>query len=73
MTTTYTLRVEGMHCASCGLLIDDALEDLPGVTRAQTTVRNGQTVVEVDPDGCTMDDIVAAVGEAGYTAQVVRP
>ncbi|MFP5377090.1 MAG: heavy-metal-associated domain-containing protein [Acidimicrobiia bacterium] len=30
MATT-ELRVDGMHCASCGMLIDDAVEDLPGV------------------------------------------
>ena len=28
MTTTTTLRITGMHCASCGLLVDDELEDI---------------------------------------------
>jgi copper chaperone len=70
---TYTLQVDGMHCASCGLLIDDTLEDLPGVLRAETRMREGRTRVQVDPDRCTPDELVAAVVEAGYTAQVVQP
>ena len=36
-TMTYTFVVTGMHCASCGLLIDEALEETDGVHRAQTT------------------------------------
>jgi copper chaperone len=68
-----TLQVEGMHCASCGLLIDDTLEDLPGVSRAQTNLRQARTTVQVDPDRCTTEQLVAAVAEAGYTARVVQP
>lgn len=71
--TTYTLEVDGMHCASCGLLIDDTLEDLPGVVRAETRTRNGRTTVQVDSDRCTPDQLVAAIAEAGYTAKVVQP
>jgi copper chaperone len=71
--TTYTLRVEGMHCASCGLLIDDTLEELPGVLRAETRIRDGRTTVRVDPGRCTPEDLVAAVAEAGYPARVVQP
>jgi copper chaperone len=71
--TTYTLRVEGMHCASCGLLIDDTLEDLRGVIRAETRMREARTTVQVDPDQCTPEEIVAAIAEAGYAAQVVQP
>jgi copper chaperone len=73
MTTTYTLRVEGMHCASCGLLIDDTVEDLPGVLRAQTSLREGRTTVWVDPGQCGLDQILAAVAEAGYTARPESP
>jgi copper chaperone CopZ len=68
---TVTMRVEGMHCASCALLIDDALEDVPGVLRAETRLRQGRTTVEVDPDQCRPEQLVAAVADAGYTAHVV--
>jgi copper chaperone len=64
------LRVTGMHCGSCGLLVDETLEELPGVRSASTDVRAGRTVVEVDPALCTAEQIVAAVAEAGYSAKV---
>ncbi|MBQ0906837.1 heavy-metal-associated domain-containing protein [Micromonospora sp. U21] len=69
-TVTRTFSVEGMHCASCGMLIDDALEDLDGVTSSATSLRAGQAKVDLDPDRCTPDDVIAAIVEAGYTARL---
>lgn len=70
--TTLTLQVEGMHCGSCGLLIDDVLADLPGVQEAQTSVRNGQSVVRLDPTQTQAEEVIAAIAEAGYRATPVR-
>ena len=47
---TATFVVEGMHCANCGLLVDEVLEDLPGVTSSSTDTRHNTTVVIYDPD-----------------------
>lgn len=71
--TIITLRVEGMHCASCGMLIDDTLEDLAGVIRAETRLRDARSTVQIDPDRCDPQQLVAAVAEAGYTAEVIAP
>lgn len=62
------LRVEGMHCSSCGLLIDDALEDLSGVHTARTSVTHSRTVVELDPHG-SLDDVVAVIADLGYAVR----
>ncbi|WP_262007903.1 heavy-metal-associated domain-containing protein [Streptomyces sp. FIT100] len=43
-----TLLVEGMHCTSCGLLIDDELEEGDGVRSSTTDVRTRRTVVRLD-------------------------
>jgi len=72
-TVAQTFRVEGMHCASCGMLIDDTVEELDGVTRSQTTLRTGRAIVEVDPQRCSPDDVVAAIEEAGYRARWEGP
>ncbi|QJY47833.1 heavy-metal-associated domain-containing protein [Pseudonocardia broussonetiae] len=69
MSTTHTFRIEGMHCGSCALLIDDALEDLPGLRRTQTSMKRARTVVELAPGGATAADVIAAVEELGYTAR----
>lgn len=66
--TTATFVVEGMHCANCGLLIDEVLEDLPGVMLSTTNTRQKRTVVTYDPDVVTPADITAAVDDAGYRA-----
>lgn len=66
---TLTFAVTGMHCASCGLLIDGAVEELDGVDRSQTDSRRGRTVVRADPSVATVGAIVAAIAEAGYGAE----
>ena len=72
MGQTYIFVVEGMHCASCGMLIDDALEDLDGVAASTTSLRTGRASVELDPARCGPDDVVAAIAAAGYTARLDR-
>lgn len=69
------LAVEGMHCGSCGLTIDDAVEDVRGVARATTSFRTGLTEVVLAPGadpGQVGRDAIAAVTSAGYGA-AVRP
>jgi copper chaperone len=66
LTDTFILTVTGMHCGSCGMLIDDTIEDLPGVRQSQTSVKAARTVVTADTATVTVDQLVAAIGEAGY-------
>ncbi|MGP3979832.1 cation transporter [Streptomyces sp. KR80] len=65
------LLVEGMHCSSCGLLIDDELEDIPGVRSSTTDMKTGRTTVRLE-EGADVDVsvLVAAVEQVGeYTAR----
>ena len=62
-------EVEGMHCANCGKLVDEALEELRGVQSASTGVRQGVTVVEFDPAVASPKTIVKAIRKVGYTAK----
>jgi copper chaperone len=66
--TKHTFRVEGMHCGSCALLIDDALEDLPGVHSVQTSVKQGISTVELDTGATGPDDVIGVIEELGYRA-----
>lgn len=65
----HDLRVGGMHCSSCGMLIDDALEDLPGVVSASTNARRKRTRVEFDPSATDLDAIARTITELGYTVE----
>lgn len=69
-TVTHAFSVQGMHCASCGMLIDETLEDLAGVRVSATDLRKNQSVVELDPARCSPQQVIAAIGEAGYTARL---
>ena len=71
---TLILEVGGMHCPSCGLLIDDAIEELPGVASSATDVRAGRTVVRLT-DGATLDasTVIATIAELGYAAVPAGP
>ena len=67
--TTRRYRITGMHCASCGLLVDDTLEDIPGIESSSTDVRAGHAVVDVKPSALVSDDtILAAITGLGYEA-----
>jgi copper chaperone len=66
---TVTLRVSGMHCASCALLIDDVLDDLPGVHDTRTSVKDGRSIVQLDTTRSTPAEVIAAIDELGYQAE----
>lgn len=62
---TKTVPIKGMHCASCELLIAEELEAIPGVERAQASLKtNSATVVSAQR---VSDAVIAdAVKAAGY-------
>jgi Cu+-exporting ATPase len=64
------LSVDGMHCSSCSMLIDEALEDLPGVVSSTTSVRKARTDVSYDPEVTSVGVMAATLAELGYT---IRP
>ncbi|MGQ0843438.1 MAG: heavy-metal-associated domain-containing protein [Sporichthyaceae bacterium] len=71
--SNFVLAIDGMHCASCGMLIDEAVEDLPGVRRSSTNMRAERTTVELDGTGATPAEVIAAIEAEGYRAVLVAP
>ncbi len=68
---TVTLRISGMHCASCAQAIEKSLAQLPGVQRAQVNFASSTARVEVQ-SGTELQTLVEAVRGAGYDAFVLR-
>jgi len=64
--TTQALSITGMHCSSCGKLIDEALEELPGVASSITNVGQSRTDIDFDPAIISLDAIYRTLGELGY-------
>ena len=67
-TTTHVFHVDGMHCGSCALLIDDTLEDLPGVCSTQTTIKQRRSIVELDASQTSPEEVISAITGLGYRA-----
>ena len=68
--TTIRLSISGMHCASCSLLVDDALEDLAGVHAADTRYATGEAIIQYDSQEVTEDQLIATISDLGYVATV---
>ena len=66
-TTTLTLPVLGMDCASCASHVQSAVCTLDGVAHADVLVSAERAVVTFDPARVTRDDLVAAITRAGYS------
>jgi copper chaperone CopZ len=65
MSTTIT--VEGMSCDHCEQTVEEALQDVPGVTDVTVDRETDQASVDGDADDTALVD---AVENAGYTAHV---
>ena len=64
-----SIVVDGMHCAACGLLIDDVMLDLDGVATSVTDTKSGLCRIEA-AEHVGDAELLAAVVEAGYTGVI---
>lgn len=70
VTTKVMIKLDGMHCVSCGMNIDGELEDLPGVLRASTSYAKSLCTVEYDPQQIKERDLIQAIKKLGYSANI---
>lgn len=66
---TIELKTGGMHCSSCSMLIQMSVDDLPGIDEATADYGSGRTRVRFEPALVSSEQIVAAIRDAGYTAE----
>jgi copper chaperone CopZ len=71
-TTTVSMSVEGMVCASgCAGKIEKTLNETEGVTLAEVNFEEGSCVVEYDESVITQEEIVAVVSDVNGGAYSV--
>jgi len=63
--STFSGKIDGMHCTSCAMNIDGELEDL-GVTSSKTSYAKSQIEVSFDPDVVTEEAIKRTITDLGY-------
>lgn len=60
------LKVDGMHCASCAMLIEEELEELDGVSEAKASYPRQQATVIFDEARIGVPAILKTIGDLGY-------
>lgn len=64
----FTLRIDGMHCGSCIRRVTQALASTEGLKVGE--VRLGAARVEAEDSGAAPQRAIAALAQAGYSAQL---
>jgi copper chaperone len=65
--TEKTFNVAGMSCGHCKAAVEDELNELSGVEKANADVARGTVEVSYDEGTVTTEDLLGAIQEAGYT------
>lgn len=60
------LKLSGLHCSSCAMSIDNALEEVDGVIETNTSYAKAETRVHFDPKKTNHDQLKRAIQGAGY-------
>jgi Cu+-exporting ATPase len=70
-TATTRIPIRNMHCSSCAVRIELALQTTPGVTSARVNLTTNAADIEYQPELIDFAGITKAIGSAGY--KVARP
>jgi Cu+-exporting ATPase len=63
---TITLKLSGLHCASCSLNIDGEIEELSGVVSSNTSYARQESVITYDPALAKPDSFIKIIEGLGY-------
>jgi copper chaperone CopZ len=63
-----TFKVPDMHCTNCVMRLESLEDELPGVRRIDASYRKGEMRIEYDENQLSVEQIIAAVGNKGYSA-----
>lgn len=61
-----TLKVTGMHCTACNMLITDAISEIPGAQTVSADYKTGSVTVSYDSDQ-TLGKIKTAIRGEGFS------
>lgn len=60
------LKLDGLHCVACAMLIDAALEELTGVIEAGTSYAKRETKLTINPQEFNSLQVQSTIGGLGY-------
>jgi len=71
--TELTLKIQGMHCASCAGTIEKGLTNLEGIEKCNVNLVMNTATVKYSNNNVSPELIIARITELGYKAQVSQP
>ncbi|WP_354680697.1 heavy-metal-associated domain-containing protein [Komagataeibacter sucrofermentans] len=63
-----TLNIQGMTCDGCAAKVQRALEGVDGVSMVEVSLEQGKAFVTYDARSTNLEDLYAAVDDAGFDA-----
>lgn len=69
-STTSTFHVTGMTCVGCEVGVRRVVKKLDGVEEVEASYKEETAMVTYRADEVTPEDIIAAIEELGYTAEL---
>lgn len=67
-----SFEVQGMSCGSCVRHVTAALKEIEGVNQVEVKLREGQVVVWHDATRVAPKQVIRALAEVGYPADLSR-
>lgn len=65
------LKISGLHCTSCSLMIDNAVEELPGVVSSHTSYATAECTLQIEPQVFELNRVLSVIQGLGY--RVIAP
>jgi len=73
MTKKILLKIEGMHCPNCPMLLERIEDKMPGIEKAEASYRKAQMLVEYNEAQVSEEQISAEIVKMGYEIIAVSP
>ncbi|KAL4325696.1 hypothetical protein GQ457_11G023730 [Hibiscus cannabinus] len=65
------IRINGMTCTSCSSTVENVLQAIPGVQKAQVALATEEAEVHYDPKSVTYNQLMEAIEDTGFGAILV--
>ncbi len=66
-----TIKVKGMHCHGCEMLIKLSLKEIEGINEVGVSYQKGEVEIEYDEGQVDLKKILEVIEENGYEPQEV--
>ena len=65
----HSIKIDGMTCTSCEILLNDELSQLDGVESVKVSLKNSTAEIVADGKGVVLDKAIKKIESLGYTTE----